>query len=211
LPWEHSTYQRDATATAGQIISDIVSLRWVGNVAPFSEEIITMTVLVDHHFTGVITNTAVISHADLLEAITVDAVAYITDDPVLRISKSAAPDPVPAYSDLRYTIHLVNLGQVATGLVITDTIPDGTTYVADSATGGGHLVDEEIIWYLPLLQPGEIHDVAFTVHVGGGSVAINDRYGVSSEEGISAQGAPVFTQIFGGFGIVYLPVIEKPQ
>jgi len=56
LPWEDSTYQRDAVATAGQIISDIVSVEWYGDVAPFSEEVITMTVLVDPEFKGAITN-----------------------------------------------------------------------------------------------------------------------------------------------------------
>jgi uncharacterized repeat protein (TIGR01451 family) len=30
FPWEHSTYQRDAITTSGQIISDIVSLDWEG-------------------------------------------------------------------------------------------------------------------------------------------------------------------------------------
>ncbi|MGB3715888.1 MAG: hypothetical protein WA996_15785 [Candidatus Promineifilaceae bacterium] len=211
LPWENSTYQRDALATAGQVISDIVSVEWMGDVAPFSEEVVTLTVLVDPNYQGAITNTAVISHPDLLGDIIVDAVAYITSEPVLRITKSAAPDPVPANGDLKYTIHVFNLGQVATGLVITDTIPDGSTYVADSATGGGDLVGDELFWYVPLLLPGEKQDVAFTVKVGGGSVVVNDSYGVSSAEGISALGAPVVTQIFGGFRFVYLPVIEKPH
>ncbi|HET6443348.1 MAG TPA: hypothetical protein VFI27_02110 [candidate division Zixibacteria bacterium] len=210
LPWENSTYQRDAFATSGQVISDIVSVEWMGGVAPFSQEVVTLTVLVDPHYQGAITNTAVISHPDLLSEITVDAVAYITNDPVLKITKSASPDPVPAYSDLKYTIHVFNLGQVASGLVITDTIPDGSTYVADSATGGGELVGEELFWYVPLLLPGENQVVAFTVNIGGGSVVVNDKYGVRSAEGISAQGVPVVTQIFGGYRIVYLPAIEKP-
>jgi uncharacterized repeat protein (TIGR01451 family) len=210
LPWENSSYQRDAIATAGQVISDIVSVEWMGDVAPFSEQVVTLTVLVDPGYQGAITNTAVISHPDLLSEIIVDAVAYITSEPVLRITKSASPSPVSAYSNLKYTIHVGNLGQVATSLVISDTIPDGTTYVVDSATGGGDLVGEELFWYVPRLLPGENQVVAFTVNIGGGNVIVNDKYGVRSAEGISAQGAPVVTQIFGGFKIVYLPLIEKP-
>ena len=35
-----------AVATAGSIISDIVSVEWTGDVAAFSEEVITLTVFV---------------------------------------------------------------------------------------------------------------------------------------------------------------------
>ena len=44
LPWQVSTYQRDAVASSGVLISDIVSVDWLGNVAPLSEELVTFTV-----------------------------------------------------------------------------------------------------------------------------------------------------------------------
>lgn len=209
LPWEDSTYQRDAAATSGQIISDIVSVEWIGGVAPFSEEVVTLTVLVDPDYQGAITNTAVISHPDLLGEITVDAVAYITSEPILRITKSASPDPVPAESVLKYTIWVFNLGQLATTLVITDTIPTGVSYVPDSATGGGQLVGDTLTWQTPLLLPGESRNYSFQVEVGRGSVVINDRYGVMSAEGVAATGDPVFTTIIGGHQNTYLPAILK--
>ena len=34
LPWQNSTYRRDAIASGGQLISDIVSLQWTGDLAP---------------------------------------------------------------------------------------------------------------------------------------------------------------------------------
>jgi len=209
LPWEHSTYQRDATATSGEIISDIVSVEWYGDVAPFSEEIITMTVLVDPDFKGAITNTAVIRHPELLHEITVYAVAYITDEPILRITKSASPDPVPADSVLQYTIRVVNLGQLATSLIITDALPTGVSYVPNSTTGGGLLVDGILTWRTPRLQPGEGSYYSFLVEVGRGSTVINDRYGVISAEGVSATGDPVVTSIIGGLGTIYLPALYK--
>jgi uncharacterized repeat protein (TIGR01451 family) len=78
LPWEWSTYQRDAAASAGEIVSDIVSFHWLGDVDALSTEIVTLTVRVDPGFQGAITNTAVISHTDLREEVVVDAVAYVT-------------------------------------------------------------------------------------------------------------------------------------
>ena len=93
LPWQNSTYLRDAVASAGQIISDIVSLQWTGDVGPYSSELITFSVLVDPDFEGAITNTAIITQTDLRAPVLVQAVAYVTDKPVLKITKSAAPDP----------------------------------------------------------------------------------------------------------------------
>lgn len=52
LPWESSTYQRDATESSGQISDDIVSVSWLGDFGAYSSERITMTVLVDEYFEG---------------------------------------------------------------------------------------------------------------------------------------------------------------
>jgi uncharacterized repeat protein (TIGR01451 family) len=209
LPWESSTYQRDAVASAGGIISDIVSVEWAGNVDAFSEELITVTVLVDSDFKGAITNTAVISHADLRAEVIVDAVAYVTDDPVLQISKSAAPDPVGTGKELEYTIEVVNLGQDATNLVITDAIPANTTYVANSANEGGQSVSGQMRWSFPLLEAGQSRSFSFRVLVssGGARTIVNDQYGVRAAGGFVSMGTPVVTEIKGR--MVYLPMILR--
>lgn len=205
LPWESSTYQRDAQVSSGTLISDIVSVEWTGSVDAYSSETITMTVLVDPGYEGPITNTAVIDHPSLLEPVTVDAVAYITDDPVLEISKSASPDPVGAGEELLYTIRVTNLGQQATDLVITDTVPANGTYVADSATGSGMLVGDQVRWQIPVLEPEETRTFSFRVEVGGGREIVNEFYGIRSAEGVSAVGPPVTTTIRGG--ATYLPLL----
>ncbi len=208
LPWQHSTYQRDAIASAGQLISDIVSVSWTGNVGPFSSELITLTVVVDPDYVGPITNTAVITHPSLQIPAVKKSVAYITDLPVLRIHKTAEPDPVFSGEDLMYSIRVVNLGQQATGLFVTDLLPENTTYVAGSASDGGQLVGDELHWAFPVLKVGEVRELTFRVTVEGGTEVINASYMVSSAEGVSAVGEPVVTMVKFGER-VYLPVIIR--
>ncbi|HSG17195.1 MAG TPA: hypothetical protein VLE70_12850 [Anaerolineae bacterium] len=210
LPWQSSTYQRDAIASAGDIISDIVSFEWTGDVAPFSEEVITVTVLVDEGFTGALTNTAVISHSTLSEEVVVTAVAYVTDRPVLRINKTASPDMVREGDDLLYTIEVVNIGQEAIGLVVTDTIPAGTTYAGGSANDGGQLVDGEVRWEFPTLAPGQKRTFTFRVKVDGAGAIVNRDYAISSVGGESASGPPVTVgRLDSGSGDTFLPLIIK--
>jgi len=56
----------------------------------------------------------------------------------LAISKTAAPDPVITGSNLTYAITITNNGpDAAESVTFTDILPDATTFVSCSATGGG--------------------------------------------------------------------------
>ncbi|MCJ7738601.1 MAG: DUF11 domain-containing protein, partial [Anaerolineae bacterium] len=209
LPWQDSTYQRDAVASSGGVISDIVSVEWAGSVGAYASEIVTLTVLVDPDFRGAITNTAVISHADLLTDVVVSVVAHITDLPVLRIVKSASPGEVKSGGNLHYTIRVTNIGQQATQLVITDVIPSNVTYLADSATEGGGLSGggAQVEWDVLALNPGENREFEFDVTVGRGESVVNDLYAVACYEGVTAEGDPVVTQISASD--FYLPIVSR--
>jgi uncharacterized repeat protein (TIGR01451 family) len=211
LPWQVSTYLRDATASAGQVVSDIVSLNWTGDVAPFSSEVVTFTVLVDPYYEGPVANTAVIRHSGLLTDVVVEAVAYITTRPVLQITKKASPDPVDAGGELAYTIRVDNLGQQATNLTITDTVPSNTDIIVGSITAGGQFnaANNQVTWQDSVLKPGESHTFVFHVTVGSGRQVVNDQYGVRCAEGVVALGLPVVTPITRGGGTLYLPVIFR--
>ena len=207
LPWQSSTYQRDAVASAGSIVSDIVSFEWTGDVAAFSEEVITLTVLVDEDFSGALTNTAVISHPTLLNEVMVEAVAYVTDRPILGISKRATFIQAQPDEQLQYAIEIVNNGQEAVGLVVTDTIPAKTTYVAGSANAGGQLTGDEVRWEFPVLAAGEKRILTFRVTIDGFGSIVNSDYAVRSAAGDSAYGAPVVVRHQSGG--VYLPLIVR--
>ncbi len=207
FPWEHSTYLRDAVASSGSLLSDIVSLDWTGNVAANSQELITFTVLVDPYFEGLLTNTVTIDHSSLREPVQKTAVAYITDQPVLRISKTASPDPVTMDEELTYKIQVENLGQQATVVVVTDTLPANTSYVPGSATAGGQLQGDTLRWTTAVLVPGEVRTFSFRVTVLGGMYVINGRYRVSCSEGASAVGEPVVTEV--DMDYLFMPVIYR--
>ena len=210
LPWQNSTYQLDAIATSGQIISDIVSIEWSGDIEAFSSELITFTVLVDPGFEGVLTNAAVINHPSLLDEIWIDAVTNVTDKPILNISKEATPGTVEVGDEILYTILVENIGQQATGLIIEDTLPQNTSYAAGSANLAGQLVGDQVQWQWPILAHEESKTFTFRVTVDGGNEIVNDDYSVSSSEGVTAWGAPVVVTVMtGGPGEVYLPIILK--
>ncbi|MFN2132063.1 MAG: DUF11 domain-containing protein, partial [Anaerolineae bacterium] len=137
--------------------------------------------------------------------------AHATEEPVLSISKSASPDPVRRGSELRYTLHVSNLGQPATELVILDPIPEGTTYVPDSATDGGRLEGGAMRWAILDLGAGESRTFAFSVTVVDASEVVNSAYSVACAEGIEAIGEPITTEVTigGGSRIVYLPVVTR--
>jgi uncharacterized repeat protein (TIGR01451 family) len=209
LPWQYSTYQRDAMASSGQIISDIVSFRWTGDVAASSEEIITATVLVDPEFQGPIVNTAIISHPTLIEEVVVEAVTLVFAKPVLTIEKTARPATLEPGEELTYAIRVVNMGLPATDLAIRDTVPDNSTYVPGSASGNGQLVGDEVVWRLAELGYEMETSFTFRVVAGEGPQIVNDHYQVSSAEGAVALGRPVVSRVVGGPGELYLPVVLK--
>jgi uncharacterized repeat protein (TIGR01451 family) len=209
LPWEHSTYQKDAVASGGALISDIVSLQWSGGLAPLSSETVTMTVLVDAYFKGALTNTAVISHPELLDDVVVEAVAYVTDEPVLKITKSASPDPVGIGEELTYRIWVQNLGQQATGLVITDAIPSNTEYVDGSASAGTQFAGGQLQWDVSVLKPGQGRTLDFRVLVNSGFEVVNEAYRVTSAEGVMDVGEPVVTPIIPSFGVELDPPTDS--
>ena len=207
LPWQNSTYRRDAIASAGQLISDIVSLEWTGDLAPYTTQLLTMSVLVDPDYQGTLTNTAVISHADLKSPVIVNVVAYISDKPVLQIDKEVSAATVAAGDELLYTIRVQNLGVRATQLQVIDQLPSNLSYVPNSADANGTIVDEQLQWLIPLLEPGQSRSMTFRGIVDGGPNVVNGNYWVTSAEGVTTYGRPVITFVQGGR--TYLPMVLR--
>lgn len=193
LPWQHSTYRRDASATAGEVVSDIVSIHWIGDLSPFSAELITFSVVLDPEFEGPITNTAVITHSSLAADLPLGAVTNVTDKPILRISKSASlagQESLTVGDEILYTIQVDNLGQPATQLNVVDPIPTDTLYVLGSASPAAYFDGNSLHWIWPELGSGESKTFTFRVIVAGPYV-VNQGYYAHSAEGVVVWGTPV--------------------
>lgn len=120
--------------------------------------------------------------------------AVVTDFyflPELSISKSG-PAVVLAGSPITYTLMVTNSGLgEATDLVITDTLPAGATYLS-----GGELLPGGVVrWTMPGLGAGLTEQVQFAV--AAAQTITNSQYGVTSAEGVSADGdQEVVTEVY---------------
>ena len=83
--------------------------------------------------------------------------------PIINLA-TGAPDVV-TIPEATFTIAYANSGEVtALAALLVDPLPPGTTFV--SATDGGVLMGNEVVWDLGNLGPGEGDDVSVTVQLG---------------------------------------------
>jgi uncharacterized repeat protein (TIGR01451 family) len=129
--------------------------------------------------------------------------------PGLTITKSGPPT-ANSGNNITYTITYGNTGGAdATGVVIQDPVPAGTTFV--SATGGGTLGSGVVTWNIGTVPTGSSGlTVQFTVNVTATSGTVSNVNYTIAGAGIPAiPGPPVFTQIGGG-GPTPTPTVPVP-
>ena len=84
----------------------------------------------------------------------------------LILEKSGTPETVAQNGLILYTLSYRNIGnQTAHGVSITDTIPSGTAYVAQSASTPGSLTGRILSWNLGDISAGGRGNVVFQVRV----------------------------------------------
>jgi uncharacterized repeat protein (TIGR01451 family) len=101
----------------------------------------TVTIVVAPTATGTISNTAsVLSNENDPNTANNSATAMTTVNPSsadLSVTKADSPDPVAGGANLTYTITVRNNGpSPTTGVILTDTLPSGLTYVSATASQG---------------------------------------------------------------------------
>lgn len=96
----------------------------------------------------------------------IDSIAITTDSPLidLELTKDVAPAAVQVGDETTFTISVINQGpDDATGVVVTDTLPAGLTYVSDDA--GGAYDSATGVWTIGDLAVGASVTMDFTVTV----------------------------------------------
>jgi uncharacterized repeat protein (TIGR01451 family) len=145
--------------------------------------------------------------------------------PALVLSKVDSGVPVGPGSYIDYTLTVHNIGNAdATGVRITDSIPENTTFV--SAEEGGTYEDGKVTWS-GLSVPKSVPSYPGTVPTTNGGVKslhlrvridseldsevksiVNDEFKVTSAEGPFAVGSPTVTPIAPPYSVTIAPASQ---
>jgi uncharacterized repeat protein (TIGR01451 family) len=122
----------------------------------------------------------------------------VTSAPVMSVTATDSPDPVPAGSNLTWTLAYANNGNAdATGVVVSDTLPANTTFV--SATGGGVVSGSVVTWNLGALAAGGSGTVTVTARVtsplNNGTLISHGTYSIDSTQTNPVSGPAVTTTV----------------
>jgi uncharacterized repeat protein (TIGR01451 family) len=103
-----------------------------------------------------ITNTASAYNTENPTPVNSDPASIYINDAPLQISKTADQDVKNVGDTVNYTIDVYNLSQLetATGVVVTDTLPEGLTFVGASDGGAWDANTRTITWNLATLAAG---------------------------------------------------------
>jgi uncharacterized repeat protein (TIGR01451 family) len=128
------------------------------------------------------------------------------------VSKSASSSTVWAGERLTYTLSLSHTSAItATGVIITDRLPSGTSLVW--ASGGGNLSGAEVRWELGSISPTQQLQVQLAVQVQpivSGTSISNDHYGLLSDQTMSLiGGSPVVVTAYSNSVTVFLPLLLR--
>ncbi len=174
------------------------TVKWnLGTVPGGTKGAVTVTVKLDPVFepgTTVLTNKTTISTSTPGEQDLSDNTATDTTNVVakaqLSISKTGAPEPVDAGSNLTYTIKWTVGGDAySNNTTIVDTLPANVTFV--SATDGGTFAAGKVTWNLGRVTPTKTGEVTLVVKVNSpqyNGTTIDNSVTITNQAGDTATG-----------------------
>jgi uncharacterized repeat protein (TIGR01451 family)/CSLREA domain-containing protein len=109
------------------------------NIGIMNKGVVTVTIKVDATAVGTITSTATVTSnppdSNPADNTAVETTTVTVTD--LAVTQSDSPDPVTVGANLTYTLVVTNNGpSLATGVILTDTLPASVTYVSANSTQG---------------------------------------------------------------------------
>ncbi|MBN1888318.1 MAG: DUF11 domain-containing protein [Thermoflexales bacterium] len=188
--------------SGGELAPGGEQVRWVSKTVPAGGELlVSLAVTVDNTLAdgSLLANAGYgVTCTQGLAASGAPVTVTVRNGPVLRLAKSAAPDPVQPGERLSYTLVVHNDGNLdATGVSVSDTLPAHTAFAYASA--GGQLVGSLVQWLSQTVEAGGSLELSLAITVDGtladGALVVNENYGASCAEGVHATGSPVTTTV----------------
>jgi uncharacterized repeat protein (TIGR01451 family) len=113
-----------------------------------------------------------------------------TPQPEILIFKTADPQSVPLGGQVTFTISVRNSGPVdLIAIEVADVVPDGLTYVPNSASDGGNYAaaTRSVEWSLPTLGVGASQQLSYTATLDDASKPVTNTACVAAQTATAAQ------------------------
>lgn len=183
-------------------------LTWsLGDLGPGAGRTIVITATAPAAI-GVITNTALADARQRVMTQTVFATEVVTEGAILRVTKHASVETVYGRDELVYTLRYDNIGnQVATGVVLTDTLPDEVTVTGIYSTAT-LLSQDPLVWDIGTVPTDTLKGrivITVTVTGGWGETIINVA-DIASPDSFPGH-AEVYTSV--RLAYLHLPVVMR--
>ncbi len=174
-------------------------VRWdIPNLVAQGIRSIELVVQVDSSASGNITNSDYAVKSDYVVPVRGQpVVTQLETSAFLEITKSASVSLTFPGSLITYTLTITNNhpSLTTTNLVLTDTLPVGTSFV--SSPTPGHVEGDIVRWDIPSLAPQSAQNILLVVKVemSARELIENADYGVYSDQAAFVAGSPVNTPV----------------
>jgi uncharacterized repeat protein (TIGR01451 family) len=167
---------------------------YIGDLAPGATGTIFVNVTVNAGFSGTLYNEVLLTYEnDVVSMPDARAWANTTvNNPLLNVDKTA-PATANSGAQIVYAIHIWNSGTAtAFDVVVTDTLPAGTTYVPVATPPPSSVVGQTLTWTLPPIAPGASVWIYVTVQVSETATGtISNTVSVVYEDAAGQELGPV--------------------
>jgi uncharacterized delta-60 repeat protein/uncharacterized repeat protein (TIGR01451 family) len=147
-------------------------------------------------------------------SVSITAFGLIAAAADLSVTMTAAPDPVVVSSNLTYTIVVTNHGPwEATGIVLSNSLPEGATLVSTNATQGTFAANGALVWTIGTLAKDATATATIIVRPGiaGSAISTSSVLAVQADPNLANNVATTTTTVSAATADLALGVVVTPD